>query len=379
MKKIEMVDLRGQYMRIKQEIDTAVISCIDSTAFINGPPVKNFADNLAKYLNVDNVIAVANGTDALQIALMALDLKPGDEVLVPAFTYVATAEVIGLLGLRPLMVDVDANTFNVTAEHFEAALTPKTKAMVPVHLYGQSCEMEPIVELAKKYSLIIIEDTAQALGSDTTFKSVSKKSGTVGHIGCTSFFPSKNLGCFGDGGAIFTDDADLAKRMRMVANHGQIKKYYHSVIGVNSRLDSIQAAILDVKLRYLDDYCEARRKVARRYSDAFSTIPGIQVPVESAGSTHVYHQYTIRVMPDSRERLKEFLAQREIPSMIYYPLPLYRQEAFSRYVASDFSLPITEELCRTVLSLPIHTEMSLETQDYIIDAVLDFFSEGATA
>lgn len=380
MNQIQMVDLKGQYEKIKSEIDRAVLECISSTAFINGPEVNKFQKDLENYLQVKHVVPCANGTDALQIALMALDLKEGDEVIVPSFTYVATTEVIALLKLKPVMVEVDENTFNVTAEIVEKAITLRTKVIVPVHLFGQSCDMEPIMRVAERHNLYVIEDTAQAIGADYTFSDgTTKKTGTIGHIGCTSFFPSKNLGCYGDGGAIFTDDEQLAQKMRMIANHGQAKKYYHSVIGVNSRLDTIQAAILEIKLRYLDEYCAARQEVAKKYDAAFVEIEGLQTPAREKNSTHVFHQYTLLAAHGKREALQEHLASKEIPSMIYYPLPLYKQEAFKEFVSPDFSLPITERLCSEVLSLPVHTEMLDETQNYIIESVKEFFAGKAQA
>ena len=378
MSSIQMVDLKGQYEKIKNEIDEAVLSCIASTAFINGAQVKSFQKNLENYLQVKNVIPCANGTDALQIALMALDLKEGDEVIVPSFTYVATAEVIALLKLTPIMVEVDENTFNITAEIIEKAITPRTKVVVPVHLFGQSCDMEAIMEIAEKHNLFVIEDNAQAIGSDYTFADgAKKKAGTIGHIGCTSFFPSKNLGCYGDGGAIFTDDEDLAKKMRMIANHGQAKKYYHSVIGVNSRLDTLQAAILDIKLQYLDEYCAVRQKVADGYDKAFEEVEELQTPVRQRNSTHVFHQYTLQVKNGRRENLQKHLEEKGIPSMIYYPLPLYSQDAFKEFVALDFVLPVTEKLCESVLSLPVHTEMDEETLYFIADNVKEFFRKSS--
>ncbi len=374
MNGIQMVDLKGQYNKIKSEIDKAVIECIESTAFINGPQVHNFQEALENYLDVKHVIPCANGTDALQIALMALGLDEGDEVIVPAFTYVATAEVISLLKLKPVMVEVDAHTFNVTAEIIEAAITPRTKAIVPVHLFGQSCDMEPIMAVAERHGIYVIEDNAQAIGSDYSFADgTTRKAGTIGHIGTTSFFPSKNLGCYGDGGAIFTNDDVLAAKMRMIANHGQVKKYYHSVIGVNSRLDSLQAAILGIKLPHLDDYCAARQSVAAKYDEAFAEIEELQPPVREQNSTHVFHQYTLRVGGGCREALQEHLNKKNVPSMIYYPVPLYKQEAFSDCAPKDLLLPITEQLCDEVMSLPIHTEMAAETQEYIIQSVKEFF------
>jgi UDP-2-acetamido-2-deoxy-ribo-hexuluronate aminotransferase len=371
---IEMVDLKGQYNKIKTEIDHAVISSIASTSFINGPAVKEFQLNLEQYLGVKHVIPCANGTDSLQIAMMALDLKPGDEVICPAFTYVATAEVIGLLGLTPVMVDVDPNTFNLTATAIEKAITSKTKAIVPVHLYGQSCDMEPIMKLAEKHNLYVIEDNAQAIGTDYTFSDGSVvKTGTIGHIGSTSFFPSKNLGCYGDGGALMTNNDDLAQKMRMIANHGQEKKYYHKVLGCNSRLDTIQATILNIKLRYLDEYSSARNAMATFYDEAMSTIDELEVPSRQINSTHVFHQYTLKVKNGKRNELQKYLTEKGIPSMIYYPLPLYKQEAFKQFVSSDFLLATSEELCDQVLSLPIHTEMNIEHINFICNSVKSFF------
>ncbi|HSK71104.1 MAG TPA: DegT/DnrJ/EryC1/StrS family aminotransferase [Pyrinomonadaceae bacterium] len=375
MKPIQMVDLKGQYEKIKPEIDRAVLDCIASTAFINGPQVKEFQQNLENYLGVKHVIPCANGTDALQIALMALDLKENDEIIVPSFTYVATAEVIALLKLKPVMVEVDENTFNITAEIIEKALTPKTKAIVPVHLFGQACDMSPIMELAEKHGFYVVEDNAQAIGSDYIFPDGStKKAGTIGHIGTTSFFPAKNLGCYGDGGAIFSNDDELAAKMRMIANHGQSKRYYHDMIGVNSRLDSIQAAILDVKLKYLDDYAAARRQVTEKYDAAFAEIEELQTPVREKNSTHVFHQYTLRVKNGGRDRLQKHLAEKGVPANIYYPVPLNEQKAFKDFVPENLELPVTEMLCREVISLPIHTEMDAETQNYIIESVKEFFA-----
>jgi len=374
MNAIQMVDLKGQYEKIKEEIDAAVINCLASTAYINGQEVKSFQRNLENYLQVENVIPCANGTDALQIALMASGLKEGDEVIVPSFTFIATAEVVALLKLTPVMVEVDENTFNVTAEIIERAITPRTKAVVPVHLFGQACDMEAIMRVAAKYNLFVIEDNAQAIGSDYTFGDGGvKKAGTIGHVGCTSFFPSKNLGCYGDGGAAFTNDEALAEKMRTIANHGQTKKYYHSVVGVNSRLDTIQAAILDIKLKHLDEYAAARRRAAEYYDAAFHDIEHLQTPVREPRSTHVFHQYTLRVKDGRRDALQKHLEERGVPAMIYYPVPLYRQEAFKEYVAPDFSLPQTEKLCESVLSLPIHTEMSEELLHFIANQVKDFF------
>ena len=370
-----MVDLKGQYNKIKTEIDQAVISCISSTSFINGPAVKKFQLNLEQYLGVKHVIPCANGTDSLQIAMMALGLKPGDEVICPAFTYVATAEVIGLLGLTPVMVDVDPNTFNLTASEIEKAITSSTKAIVPVHLYGQSCDMEPIMKLAEKHDLFVVEDNAQAIGADYTFSDGRvAKTGTIGHIGSTSFFPSKNLGCYGDGGALMTNNDDLAQKMRMIANHGQEKKYYHKVLGCNSRLDTIQAEILNIKLRYIGEYSTARNAMANYYDEALSTIDGIIIPERQSKSTHVFHQYTLKVKHGRRNELQQYLSQKGIPSMIYYPLPLYKQEAFQQFVSADFKLDTTEELCEEVLSLPIHTEMNIEHINFICNKIKSFFN-----
>jgi UDP-2-acetamido-2-deoxy-ribo-hexuluronate aminotransferase len=371
---LQMVDLKSQYHQIKDQIDLAVIECIESTAFINGPAVKEFQADLELYLGVKHVIPCANGTDSLQIAMMALKLQPGDEVVCPAFTYVATAEVIGLLGLTPIMAEVDPNTFNITAELIEKVITPKTKAIVPVHLYGQSCDMEPIMQLAAKYNLIVIEDNAQAIGADYTFSDGrTAKTGTIGHIGSTSFFPSKNLGCYGDGGALMTNDDDLAQKMRMIANHGQEKKYHHKVLGCNSRLDSIQASILKVKLNYLDQYSSARNKMASHYDAVFSSIHELEVPARQHNSSHVFHQYTMKVKNGKRDALKKYLAEKGIPSMIYYPLPLYKQEAFQQFVSPDLKLEITEQLCEEVLSLPVHTEINFEDMEHVCNSVQTFF------
>lgn len=372
--KLQMVDLHGQYLKIKDEVDAGISQVIESSAFINAPQVKEFAGRLADYVHCKHVITCGNGTDALQIALMALDLKPGDEVIVPAFTYVASAEVIGLLGLTPVMVDVDYSTFNVTVKNIEKALSSKTKAIIPVHLFGQSCDMEPIMDFAQKHNLYIIEDNAQAIGARYTFPDGSVKfTGTIGHIGCTSFFPSKNLGCYGDGGAIFTDDDVLGERLKIIANHGQQVKYHHKVIGCNSRLDTIQAVVLNAKLPHLDEYCEARYAAAQYYTSALKGVDGIITPVEQPNSTHVYHQYTLKVLNGKRDVLKQYLADNGIPSMIYYPLPLQQQEAFRNITRAAESLDTAAELAASVLSLPIHTEISHEQQDMVIDAIKKFF------
>lgn len=376
--KIQMVDLKGQYLKIKPEVDAAIQNVIDNTAFINGPVVKEFAQNLSDYMGGCHVVTCANGTDALQIALMALDLHPGDEVIVPAFTYVASAEVIGLLGLTPVMVDVDYETFNVTVENIKKALSEKTKAIIPVHLFGQSCDMEPILNLAKDHNLYVIEDNAQAIGAEYTFSDGHKaKTGTMGTIGCTSFFPSKNLGCYGDGGAIFCKDDTLAEKLYMIANHGQKVKYHHSVIGCNSRLDSIQAAVLNVKLKHLNEYNQARYQAARYYTEKLKAFDSNQkffiTPKELEQSTHVYHQYTLKIKNGKRDALKQFLADAAIPSMIYYPLPLQEQEAFKPIVRAAEDLTISKDIAYSVLSLPVHTEMTSEIQNTIIDNVINFF------
>ena len=374
MNKIQMVDLKGQYLKIKPEVDAAIQSVIDSTSFINGQAVKDFAANLEKYLGVKHVIPCGNGTDALQIAMMALKLKPGDEVIVPAFTYVATAEVIGLLGLTPVMVDVNPKTFTVERKNIVKAITANTKAIVPVHLFGQSCDMEPILQIAKENNLYVIEDNAQAIGAEYIFSDGRKaKTGTMGTIGCTSFFPSKNLGCYGDGGALCTNDDALAEDIRMIANHGQKVKYHHSVIGCNSRLDTIQAAILGVKLPHLDEYGHARHEAAEYYSKNLKDVKGIEVPFEAENSTHVYHQYTLKVLDGKRDALKKHLEENGIPAMIYYPLPLQEQEAFKHITRTAESLDNAKVLSSSVLSLPMHTELDKETQDYIIDVVKKFF------
>jgi len=372
--KIEMVDLKGQYRKIQEEIDTAVLKAIHEANFINGPEVASFTKNLSAYLGGAHVIPCANGTDALQIAMMALDLKPGDEVIVPSFTYVATAEVIGLLQLKPVMVDVDPVHFNITKANIEQAIGPKTKAIVPVHLFGQCADMEPILALAKERGLYVIEDTAQAIGAVYKFSDgTQKQAGTMGHIGCTSFFPSKNLFCYGDGGAIYTHDSVLAERIKMVANHGQVKKYVHRYIGVNSRLDTIQAAVLDIKLKYLDQYSAARQAAADWYDQLLSGIEGLQTPERAMNSTHVFHQYTMLIKNGKRNALKQHLEAAGIPAMVYYPVPLNEQEAFHAIGAVVGSLKETELLCASVLSLPMHTELTEEQQIFITDTIKSFF------
>lgn len=374
MKQIEMVDLKGQYQKIKPEIDAAMIACVESAEFINGKLVSSFSENLAKYVGVKHVIPCANGTDALQIALMALDLQPGDEVIVPAFTYVATAEVIALLHLVPVMVDVMSDDFSINLEQVKKAIGPKTKAIVPVHLFGQCAGMEELLAIAKEYNIYVVEDTAQAIGAKYIFKDGSiHQAGTIGHVGTTSFFPSKNLGCYGDGGAIFTNNDALATRLKMMANHGQSKKYHHDVIGVNSRLDTLQAAILDIKLKHLDEYCAARNAVADYYDSKLQHINGITIPKRVANSTHVFHQYTLKIADGKRDALKNHLAEKGIPSMVYYPFPLHFQKAYQTNRFPIGSLPVSEQLCKEVLSLPIHTEMTEEVQDYIINSIIEFY------
>lgn len=376
MRKIQMVDLHSQYEKIKSEIDEAMSDVIKSTAFIKGAKVGEFANELASYLDVKHVIPCGNGTDALQIAIMSLGLKPSDEIICPDFTFIASAEVIGLLGYRPVFVDVDYDSFNVTAKNIEQAISIKTKAIIPVHLFGQAAPMEAILEIAKKYDLYIIEDTAQAIGADYIFSDERKqKLGTIGTIGCTSFFPSKNLGCYGDGGALFTNDDELAERLKMIANHGMKERYHHDILGVNSRLDTIQAAILSIKLKYLDQYEQARQQAAKRYDEAFEGIDDLLIPKKEPFSTHVYHQYTLKVKGGKRDELKTFLEQNDIPAMIYYPVPLHKQKAFLPIARQGGTLNVSEMLAEQVLSLPMHTELDEEQQTYIINKVREFFSK----
>lgn len=375
MTNIPMVDLKGQYARLKPEIDKAIQEVLDTAYFIKGPKLLSFEENLASYLGVDHVIGCANGTDALQIALMSLDLKPGDEVIVPSFTYVATAEVIALLGLTPVMVDVDPKSFNTTADLISSVITDKTKVIVPVHLFGQSSDMEPIIALAKEHDLFIIEDNAQSIGGDLLLQSGEKiKTGTIGHISCTSFFPSKNLGCYGDGGAIWTNDTELAKKIRMIANHGQRIKYHHDIIGCNSRLDAIQAAVLDVKLKHLDDFCKARSEAASYYTNALSHLAEeLITPHLSAFSSHVFHQYTLQIRNGKRDALAQHLKDNGIANAIYYPLPLYKQKAFQTDLTQAINHEVTEQLCQSVLSIPIHTEMTSEIQDRVVGVIGHFY------
>ncbi len=373
MRPIQMVDTKTQYLKIKQELDAAVIAVMESSQFIGGKVVNDFANNLAVYNGSKYVVPCANGTDALQIAMMALGLQPGDEVITPSFTYIATVEVAALLHINPVFVEVNPKTFCIDAIAIEKAITSKTKAIVPVHLYGHAAEMEKIMEIAVKHNLYVIEDNAQGIGCDYTFSDgVIRKTGSIGHIGCTSFYPSKNLGAYGDGGAIFTDDEMLAAKLKMIASHGQEKRYYHDVIGCNSRLDAMQAAILDIKLKHLDEYIIARRKAADFYDNAFAGNDKIAVPFRDKNCNHVFHQYTITLNNVDRDGLNNFLAENGVPSMIYYPVPAHRQKMFDSFGGNGFSLPITDWLTERVISLPIHTELDMEQQNYIVSKVLEF-------
>ncbi len=375
--KHNMVDLVGQYKKIKTEVDEAVVEVMNQASFVNGSAVQNFQKNLEQYLGVKHVIPCANGTDALQVALMALDLKPGDEIITTSFTFIATAEVIALLNLTPVLVDVLPDTYNIDPEAVERAITPKTKAIIPVHLFGQSANIHAILKIAQKHNLFIVEDNAQAIGADFTCPESgnTKKIGTFGDIGCTSFFPSKNLGAFGDGGAIFTNNDDLAKKMRVIVNHGMTVRYYHDEIGVNSRLDSMQAAVLNIKLQHLDEYTKARQTAGAYYNNAFANHPKITPPVTADFTTHVYHQYTMVLTDVDRDGLMKHLADKGIASAVYYPVPLHLQKAYldPRYKEGDF--PITEMLSKTVMSLPVHTELTPEIQKEITDAVLEFVNK----
>ena len=373
MEQIQMVDLRGQYARIKGEVDAGIREVMDSAAFVKGGKVAEFQHELEQYLGVKYVIPTGNGTDALQIALMALGLQPGDEVIVPTFTFVAAAEVAALLGLTPVLVDVDERTFNVSVEAVRRAITPRTKAIVPVHLFGQNADMEALLSLAAEHGLRVVEDACQSIGAWYTFSDGRRvRSGCMGDVGCTSFFPSKNLGCYGDGGAIFTNDDELAAAMRAIANHGMTVRYHHDRVGVNSRLDSIQAAVLQAKLKHLDEYTAARQRAAAYYDDAFKNTDKLVIPARSPQSEHVYHQYTLQLDGIDREGLRQHLADRGIPSMIYYPVPLHLQRAYRdvRYQSGDF--PVAERLCQCVLSLPMHTELSAEQLEYITRSVLEY-------
>ena len=372
MKTIQMADLVGQYNKIKSEVFEAWNEVLESAAFINGPQVKMFTANLEKYLGVKHVIPCANGTDALQAAFMALNLPKGSEVITPSFSYAALAEMIIHLGLKPVFVEVDPATFTIDTNAIESVITSQTKVIAPVHLYGQCADMNALMAIAKKHNLFVIEDAAQAIGADYRMDDTGpQKAGTIGNIGTTSFFPSKNLGCYGDGGAIFTNDDALAKELRMIVNHGQVKKYVHQRIGLNSRLDSIQAAVLNVKLKYLNDYSSARKNVAEKYDNAFNGHPNIKPPAKQKKSEHVYHQYTLTINGMDRNELKEYLAEHGVPSMIYYPIPLHRQEAYSQ----DLDMPITDNLTKNVISLPISTELEQEQLEHIINTTLQFFKE----
>ncbi len=372
MKNIQMVDLISQYKKIKEEIDKELFSVIESAKFIKGPLVKEFENNLADYLDVKHVIGCGNGTDALQIALMALDLKPGDEVITSDFTFIATVEVIALLGLKPVLIDVYPDTFTLDIQKLKQAITPKTKAVIPVHLFGQAAGMEEIMQIAGENNLYVVEDTAQAIGADYLFPDKKQKLGTIGDIGCTSFFPSKNLGTFGDGGALFTNDDALAEKIRSITNHGMKVRYYHDFIGVNSRLDSLHAAILKVKLKYLDEYNRARQKAAAYYDRAFKNCKKLIIPARNEKSTHIFHQYTLKIKDADRAGLIEHLKSKNIPAMIYYPVPLHSQKAYKQYGFENADFPITNRLSNEVFSLPMHTELSKEQQDYIIENVLDY-------
>jgi UDP-2-acetamido-2-deoxy-ribo-hexuluronate aminotransferase len=374
MRPLQMVDTKTQYFKIKEEVDRAVLGVMESSMFIGGKVVNDFAVNLAAYNGSKHVIPCANGTDALQIAMMALGIGPGDEVITPSFTYIATVEVAALLGVKPIFVEVDKQTFCIDAAAIEKAITPKTKAIVPVHLYGHAANMEAIMDIARRHNLYVIEDNAQAIGGNYTFSDGSKKkTGAIGHIGCTSFYPSKNLGAFGDGGAIFTDDDALADTLKMIASHGQSRRYYHDVVGCNSRLDAVQAAILDIKLRHLDEYIAARQKAAAFYNNAFAGNDKMTTPhTATAYSNHVYHQYTLILNGVDRDGLNQYLAEKGVPSMIYYPVPAHRQKMFDAFGGSNFILPDTDWLTERVISLPIHTELDEEQQSFIVNNVLAF-------
>lgn len=369
-----MVDLKSQYLKIKSEVDARIANVIDNTEFINGTEVKEFKKELADYLNVKHVIPCGNGTDALQIAMMALGLQPGDEVISTDFTFIATVETIALLKLTPVMVDVDPLTYNIDPDRIEKAITTKTKAIIPVHLFGQTADMDRIMEIAKKHNLFVIEDTAQAIGSDYHSNDGSiKKAGTIGNIGCTSFFPSKNLGCYGDGGAIFTNDDEIAEKISSIVNHGMKVRYYHDNIGVNSRLDTIQAAVLRVKLPHLDQYGAARRAAADYYDKAFSNIPNIITPKRFEKSTHTFHQYTLVLNNVDRKALMEHLTAKGVSCAVYYPVALHNQKAFQEFSYNPNDFPVTDKLCETVMSLPMNTELDEKTLKYITDSVLEFF------
>ncbi len=376
MRPIQMVDLKTQYHNIKNEVDAAVIDVLESSAFINGKPVQQFAEALADYMGVAHVVTCANGTDALQIAMMALGLQPGDEVITPSFTYIATTEVVALLRLKPIFVEVDVKTFCMDVEFLRKAITPKTKAIVPVHLYGHAANMEAIMQVAEEHNLYVIEDNAQAIGADYFFKDgTQKKTGSIGIIGTTSFFPSKNLGCYGDGGAIFTNNDVLAEKMKMIANHGQNKRYYHELVGCNSRLDTLQAAVLNIKLKKLDDYIGERIKAADHYDTAFADHPKITTPYRAQYGKHVFHQYTLILEGVDRDGLVNYLSSKNIPSMIYYPVPGHKQKMFEAFGGLSYDLPATDWLTERVISLPIHTELEKEQLHFITSSVLEFINK----
>lgn len=376
MRPIQMVDTRTQYGKIKKEVDTAIQEVLDSAAYINGKPVQDFANALSQYVGVKHTIPCANGTDALQIAMMALDLQPGDEVITPSFTYIATTEVVALLRLKPVFVEVDPRTFCMDPAALRKAITPKTKAIVPVHLYGHAAPMEEIMAIAREFGLYVIEDNAQAIGCDYRFADGSvQKTGSIGTIGATSFYPSKNLGAFGDGGAIFTNDTELANKLKMIANHGQQKRYYHEMVGCNSRLDTIQAAVLGIKLTHLDEYNQARKSVAAYYNAAFAASEKITTPFVAAYSDHVYHQYTLVLNGVDRDGLNSYLAEQKIPSMIYYPVPGHRQQMFASFGLTTADMPTTDWLTERVISLPVHTEMDEEQLAYITSHVLNYVNQ----
>ena len=370
---IQMVDLKSQYLKIKNQVDSAINGVLENTQFINGEHVKGFQSELANYMGVKHVITCANGTDALQIAMMGLGLKPGDEVITPSFTYIATTEVVALLGLKPVFVDCDPNTFNISIKEIEKAITSKTKAIVPVHLFGQSCDMKAILKIAKENELFVIEDNAQAIGSDYFGLAETKKTGTIGNVGCTSFFPSKNLGCYGDGGALMTNDDQLAEKLRMIANHGQSKRYYHDIVGCNSRLDNLQAAVLRIKLKELNSYILNRRKAADYYDQHLDGVEELSVPFRDDNSNHVFHQYTLKLNDElNRDKLIRYLASKNIPAMVYYPVPAHQQKMFSSIPATFNTMNNTEWLSERVFSLPMHTELNTKQQNYIIDNILNF-------
>ena len=376
MRPLQMVDTKSQYLKIKDEIDKAVIDVMESARFIGGPIVTAFAEELATYHQSKYVITCANGTDALQIAMMALGLQAGDEVITPSFTYIATVEVAALLGIKPIFIEVDKATFCMDVDAIEKAITAKTKAIVPVHLYGHAADMEPIMAIAKMHNLFVIEDNAQGIGNDYEFSDgTKKKTGSIGHIGCTSFYPSKNLGAFGDGGAIFTDDDALAEKLKMIASHGQKIQYYHEVVGCNSRLDAMQAAILQIKLKKLDEYIAARRKAADYYDAAFAGNEKITVPYRADNNNHVFHQYTLTLHDTDRNGLNKFLAEKGIPSMIYYPVPAHKQKMFEAFGGNEFNMPVTDWLTERVISLPMHTELDEEQQAFIVQNVLEFVNK----